>query len=92
MTSIPLHQAPSLQMQVQSLSISPSTVATFPRGARPFEANILNLVAECDGSETIRVPKVYRVFNIEPDEIYGYKCIILMDFIDGVSVEQCWGD
>lgn len=61
-------------------------------GARPSEANILNLVAECDGSQTIRVPKVYRVLNIEPDEIYGYKCLILMDFIDGVSVEQCWGD
>ncbi|KAJ5470797.1 hypothetical protein N7530_008154 [Penicillium desertorum] len=56
-------------------------------GARPCEANILNLVAEC--AETIRVPKVYRVLNVEPDEIYGYKCITLMDFIDGVSVEQC---
>ncbi|KAJ5577625.1 uncharacterized protein N7459_006589 [Penicillium hispanicum] len=72
--------------------VSHTLVLKGSTGARPCEANILNLVAGCDGSETIRVPKVHRVLNIEPDEIYGYKCMILMDLIDAVSVEQCWGD
>ncbi|OQD63167.1 hypothetical protein PENPOL_c010G02970 [Penicillium polonicum] len=117
--------APSLQMQMQSLKyfplddcdisqVSDETLTTLfdtapalhsyegtrvvrmshtlvlkgGRGARPSEANILNLVAECDGSETIRVPKVYRVLNIEPDEIYGYKCLILMDFIDAFQLSN----
>ncbi|KAJ5957695.1 hypothetical protein N7501_011974 [Penicillium viridicatum] len=72
--------------------VSHTLVLKGGRGAPSSEANILNLVAECDGSETIRLPKVYRVLNIEPDEIYGYICLILMDLIDGVSVEQCWGN
>ncbi|KAE8350088.1 kinase-like domain-containing protein [Aspergillus coremiiformis] len=63
---------------------------------RPCEANILKLVSEAgerEGSQTIPVPTVHRVFNIETaDGFYGCKCLILMDFVDGISLEQCWGD
>jgi hypothetical protein len=38
------------------------------------------------------MPKVYRSLLTEPDEIYGYKSIILMDLIDSLSVEQFLGD
>lgn len=61
-------------------------------GARPCEANILKLIAECDGSEAILVPKVHRVINTGTEEFYGCTCLILMDFVDGRTVEQCWSD
>ncbi|THC96298.1 hypothetical protein EYZ11_004203 [Aspergillus tanneri] len=65
-------------------------------GARPCEANILRLVAgarEREGSKTIPVPRVHRVLNVETENVFsGCKCLILMDFVDGTSIEQCWGD
>ena len=65
-------------------------------GARPCEANILKLIAkagEQDGLKAIAVPKVRRVLNIETENVFfGSKCLILMDFVDGKSVEQYWGD
>ncbi|PLB50381.1 hypothetical protein P170DRAFT_445706 [Aspergillus steynii IBT 23096] len=59
---------------------------------RPCEANILNLIAEARVRENpiIPVPQVHRVLNIEPEEIYGCKCLILMDYIEGRTVEKCW--
>ncbi|KAK2738841.1 hypothetical protein FQN55_000397 [Onygenales sp. PD_40] len=58
--------------------------------ARPCEANILNLVSEKCGS-MIAVPKVHRVLNIETENVFfGCKCLIVMDFIKGKLVEECW--
>ncbi|KAI9037397.1 uncharacterized protein KD926_000360 [Aspergillus affinis] len=62
---------------------------------RPCEYNILKLVSEAgerEESKAIPVPKVLRVFNIESDVVFGCKCLILMDFVDGRSIEQCWAD
>lgn len=62
--------------------------------ARPCEASILGLVAgigEGTGSKSIPVPRVHRVLNIETEGVFfGCKCLLVMDFIDGRSVEACW--
>jgi hypothetical protein len=51
------------------------------------------LLAEHAGSDAILVPKVHRVLNIETEDVFlGCKCLILMDLVDGRSVEQCWPD
>ncbi|RJE21200.1 Phosphotransferase enzyme family [Aspergillus sclerotialis] len=40
---------------------------------------------------TIAVPKVHRVLNIQTENIYfGCTCLLVMDFIKGRSVEECW--
>ncbi|KAK2808375.1 hypothetical protein FQN50_004760 [Emmonsiellopsis sp. PD_5] len=58
--------------------------------ARPCEANILNLVSEKCGS-LIAVPKVHRVLNVETEDVFfGCKCLIVMDFIAGRLVKECW--
>lgn len=58
--------------------------------ARPCEASILKLVGAKGGS-TIAVPKVHRVLNIETENVYfGCRCLIVMDFVEGRSVEECW--
>lgn len=39
----------------------------------------------------IAVPKVHRVLNIETENVYfGCKCLLVMDFVEGRSVEECW--
>lgn len=44
-----------------------------------------------ESGSTIAVPKVHRVLNIETESIYfGCTCLLVMDFIEGRSVEECW--
>lgn len=77
-------------MRVSRSSILKGGITT-----RPCEAKILKLIAEGEreGSTAIPVPKVHRVFNIETGhEFFGCSCLILMDFIEGKSLEKCWGD
>ncbi|KAB8229917.1 uncharacterized protein BDW43DRAFT_314563 [Aspergillus alliaceus] len=78
------------------IRISRTLILKGGTGTRPCEANILKLVAEAgerEGSRAIPLPKVHRTLNIESEDvILGVKCLILMDFVDGRSVEQCWGD
>ncbi|OJD18253.1 hypothetical protein AJ78_01692 [Emergomyces pasteurianus Ep9510] len=58
--------------------------------ARPCEANILNLM-RARGRSTIAVPNVYRVLKVETENVYfGCKCLFVMDFIEGSSVQECW--
>ena len=76
--------------------ISQSLIIKGGSGARPCEANILNIVAgigkEGAGSEgSIAVPRVHRVIKVESERIfYGARCLLVMDFIDGPTVEACW--
>lgn len=76
--------------------ISQSLIIKGGSGARPCEAHILNLVAgigkEGTGSEgSIAVPRVHRVTKVESEGFfYGARCLLVMDFIDGPTVEACW--
>lgn len=64
--------------------------------SRPCEANILDLIAKAAEREeipSIPVPKVYRVLNIETEGVFfGARCLIVMDFVKGRTVEDCWED
>lgn len=43
-----------------------------------------------DGS-TVAVPKVHGALNTEPENNYfGCACLLVKDFIEGRSVEECW--
>lgn len=54
--------------------------------ARPCEANVLELVVGA-----LPVPRVHRVVNVETeDSYYGCQCMLVMDFVEGRSVEECW--
>ena len=76
--------------------ISQSLIIKGGSGARPCEANILDLVTgigkEGTGSEgSIAVPRVHRVTKVESERIfYGARCLLVMNFIDGSTVEACW--
>ncbi|KIA75771.1 hypothetical protein HK57_00457 [Aspergillus ustus] len=55
---------------------------------RPCEAAMMTLI---QAQTSIRVPKVHRVINIEcVDPYYGEQCLIVMDFIEGETVETIW--
>lgn len=64
--------------------------------SRPCEANILDLIAkagEHEGIQSIPVSKVYRVLNIETEDVFlGARCLIVMDFVSGRTVADCWED
>ncbi|KAJ5888539.1 Aminoglycoside phosphotransferase [Penicillium taxi] len=55
----------------------------------PGEARILEIIAQA--GKSIAVPKVHRVLKFEKC-FYGYKCLIVMNFVSGSSVEDCWED
>ncbi|PWY82153.1 hypothetical protein BO70DRAFT_429214 [Aspergillus heteromorphus CBS 117.55] len=55
---------------------------------RPGEAALLDFVRE---NPSIPVPKVHRVINIESGNgYYRPECVIAMDFIEGLPVEEIW--
>lgn len=57
---------------------------------RPCEASIMKLVRTKAGS-TIAVPKVHRILNIKSKNVSsGCKCLFVMDFVEGKTVEECW--
>lgn len=64
--------------------------------SRPCEANIFDLIAKAAEREEIQpipVSKVYRVLNIETERVFfGARCLIVMDFVKGRTVEDCWED
>ncbi|CAG8066006.1 unnamed protein product [Penicillium nalgiovense] len=64
--------------------------------ARPCEASILELIAragEENELQSIPVPRVHRVFNIETEDVFfGCRCLMVMDFINSRPVEECWED
>lgn len=64
--------------------------------ARPCEASILELIAragEENGLQSIPVPKVHRVLNIETEGVFfGCRCLMVMDFVEGRTVEECWDE
>ncbi|KAK2796763.1 hypothetical protein FQN50_009444 [Emmonsiellopsis sp. PD_5] len=56
--------------------------------ARPCEADIMKLVR---AKTTIPVPKVHRVLNIKTqDTFFGCQCYIVMDFIEGDTLQDLW--
>ncbi|PWY69005.1 hypothetical protein BO94DRAFT_628598 [Aspergillus sclerotioniger CBS 115572] len=63
---------------------------------QPGEANILNFIAKAgeeNGARRIRASRVHRLFNIERVETWGeWKCLILMDFINGTTLDRCWDE
>lgn len=64
--------------------------------SRPCEASILEHISKAtEGNRTlsIPVPKVHRVLNIETEDVFfGCKCLMVMDFVSGRSVQDCWED
>lgn len=56
----------------------------------PCEAKTLNLVASKTG---IRAPRVHRSFQVEDEtQYFGTKGYIVMDFISGQPLDECWTD
>ncbi|KAJ5195821.1 Aminoglycoside phosphotransferase [Penicillium cf. viridicatum] len=52
------------------------------------EAEMLNLIAS---RTSIRVPRVHRSFQVEDDtQYFGTAGYILMDFIQGQPLDECW--
>lgn len=39
----------------------------------------------------VLLPKVHRVVHRAPDKIWGETCLIVMDFIQGSTLHDCWG-
>ncbi|KAJ5866764.1 Aminoglycoside phosphotransferase, partial [Penicillium rubens] len=63
---------------------------------RPCEVSILEFIAragEKKESQSIPVPKVHRVLNIETEGVFfGCRCLVVMDFVKGTTLEECWDD
>lgn len=38
----------------------------------------------------VLLPKVHRVVHRDPDKIWGESCLIVMDFILGSTLHECW--
>ncbi|KAF2797331.1 kinase-like protein [Melanomma pulvis-pyrius CBS 109.77] len=54
----------------------------------PSEANAMKLVAE---KTSIRIPKVHRSFFVSQTHgLYKSRGYIVMDYIDGLSLDKCW--
>lgn len=64
--------------------------------SRPGEANILDLIAKAGERgeiPSIPVPKVHRVLSIQTEDLFfGARCLIVMDFVGGRTVKDCWED
>lgn len=39
----------------------------------------------------VLLPKVHRVVHRAPDKIWGETCLMVMDFIQGSTLHDCWG-
>ncbi|OAL55184.1 hypothetical protein IQ07DRAFT_659151 [Pyrenochaeta sp. DS3sAY3a] len=53
----------------------------------PSEANAMILAAK---KTSIRVPKVHRSFSVKSTGLYHSMGYIVMDYIDGLSLDRCW--
>ncbi|KAF2759358.1 kinase-like protein [Pseudovirgaria hyperparasitica] len=53
----------------------------------PSEVNAMELVAE---KTSIRVPKVHRSFFVQSYGLFQSLGYIVMDYIDGLSLDKCW--
>jgi shikimate kinase len=70
--------------------ISQTLVLKGGPNARPCEASIMNMVI-AQGGGMIALPKVHRVLNIDTKNVHlACKCILLMDFVEGRTLEECW--
>lgn len=55
----------------------------------PCEAEVLQLVAS---KLNIRAPRVHRSLHFMDDTKYGTNGYIVMDYIDGKTLDSCWRD
>ena len=83
------HTAPVIH-QLGSIRIVRISKDLVIKGGEDIRASEAATMDYASAMTDVLLPKVHRVVHRDPDKIWGETCLIVMDFIQGSTLHDCW--
>lgn len=83
------HTAPLIH-QLESIRIVRISKDLVIKGGDDIRASEAATMDYASAMTDVLLPKVHRVVHRDPDKIWGETCLIVMDFIHGSTLQDCW--